>query len=164
MKLKTLFRISLLTAFFVGMFISPSLHAQDTPTVNKPDTSAITFGKVYNDVKGALSGLANGLKVGAEHVYIVLVRQQVIQAYIYISIGIIGIILWVINIFMIRWFVKEKLDADDYGALVAIMFVLGILGTILFLVGLFNIDVIFTGFANPEYGAIHEILKVAKGD
>lgn len=43
------------------------------------DTSSL-YKQIYTDVKYGLAGLADGLKVGVEHVYIVLVKQQVVKS------------------------------------------------------------------------------------
>lgn len=71
-------KILLLLTLSIGML---TVHAQtDTTKINIPDTAKLTFNRVYNDVKGGIEGLAKALKTGAEHVYSVLVRQQVVKA------------------------------------------------------------------------------------
>jgi len=48
-------------------------------SITSVDTSS-NFKMLYQDVKEGLSGLATGLKVGVEHVYIVLVKQQIVNS------------------------------------------------------------------------------------
>jgi hypothetical protein len=47
--------------------------------INSIDTSS-NFKMVYEDARAGLIGLAKALRVGVEHVYVVLVRQQLVQS------------------------------------------------------------------------------------
>lgn len=122
-------------------------------TVTTADTSS-TFKEVYRDFKGAIEGMAQSLKVGAAHVYKVLVRQQVVKS-ISLVIGILALLIpgiWSTKFF---W---NKLDDDD-GYFLGFIF-LGVLPLIISVVVFgYNITNIVTGFVNPEYGAINEIMS-----
>lgn len=74
----------LITVVFVVISITALMSADGISTVvNNVDsivsaqTESLTFAKVYDDVKAGISGLAVALKAPAEHVYEVLVKQQV---------------------------------------------------------------------------------------
>ena len=116
-----------------------TVKAEIESGVGYVDTSS-TFKQVYSDVKQGLVGLAAGLKVGVEHVYKVLVKQQVVLAISWllylISLIPIGFILY-------KGGVKIYAYCDDDNPM-----------------GLFHMDIIVTGFVNPEYGAIKEIINL----
>jgi uncharacterized membrane protein YuzA (DUF378 family) len=129
--------------------------------INVVDTSS-NFKMVYTDIKDGISALASGLKVGAEHVYEVLVKQQIANAITYLIIGIIGLILMA-NFFKGYKDPKEEWGDGDMPTGLGMLrtfqvFLAGIL--IIFLI--FNIDEIVMGFVNPEFGAIETIIDIIK--
>ena len=99
--------------------------------------------------------------MGAEHVYYVLVKQAIVEAIIFLVVGVIGLILCTR---FINQYKSDEIwsDAGDITGLGIIRFIQFIFGCILFLVGILNIDVIITGFVNPEYAAIKEILNTLR--
>lgn len=122
------------------------------------------FETVYNDIKDVVKGLAESLQVGAEHVYEVLVRQQVVISIswtLLFAFIIILIIIWKNT--MLKHFLRKieesKYDKADYWVGIVVSTIVLIL---LLLPPLFHIDVIITGFVNPEYGAIKEIMELVK--
>jgi hypothetical protein len=125
------------------------------------DTSS-NFKMLYTDFKDGISVLASGLKVGAEHVYTVLVKQQIVNAITYLIIGIIGLIL-MLN-FMKRYKdPKEEWGDDDFPTFLGILrFFQAVLAGILILFVIFSLDEIVMGFINPEYGAIETIVDIVK--
>lgn len=151
-------RVTFITLLSLLMLSTTFAQKPDTPFVGIgpliPDTTSVTFTKVYKDVKGAIEGLASGLKVGATHVYLVLVKQQYINAWIWIILGGVGIILAITGVILL--FGKEEID--DMRGIPGI--ILGILGLAFFFICICNLDAIITGFANPEYGALKEIIKL----
>jgi hypothetical protein len=136
------------------------------------DTSAVSK-QLYTDVKAGLTGLATGLKVSAEHVWDILVRQQLVYS---ISSILIAIVLCLVSQFLIRrgWKLwqnaKEKGDKNVYGNSPSFYDgVWGLMlsfGSVIFLGGIIfftiNFTHIMTGFINPEYGAIQTIIEVVK--
>lgn len=143
-----------------------------------PDSTQLTFKEVYNDIKIGLSGLAAGLKVGSEKVYEILVTQQYINGLMFVSILLFGLILFIywISCFYSkhRYKIKNKynretgqdenyIDKTEWNdAHITKTTLLGIISCILLIIGLLYFDVILTGFLNPEYGAIKEILTFIK--
>ena len=130
-------------------------------TVKTIDTSS-TFKQIYSDVKSGITGLASALKVGAEHVYIVLVKQQVANAITYL---IIVLFFLITPLFYFKrcykWADENSNSSDGFswvGFVLITIFPL-IIGVVLFCV---NVDDIIMGFINPEYGAIQEIIHFVK--
>lgn len=122
------------------------------------DTSS-NFKMIYSDIKSGLQGLALGLKVGVEHVYGILVKQQIVNSIVYLLVFILAIICTIIC--YKQW---DKIEIDGYGdpkevKPVAFTVVFGLLGLILMVIFVFSIDTIVMGFVNPEYGAIKEIMN-----
>lgn len=117
-------------------------------------------GKAYDAVKE----LANALKVPAEHVYTVLVKQGIVEGVTWLVIFIIMSIMLGIAIkimFTLPMFTDS--DYDDNVTVPGIFAILGgIIGGIGVVICLFHIDVMVGGFINPEYYAIREIVEILK--
>jgi len=125
------------------------------------DTSS-NFKNIYTDVKTGITALASSLKVGVEHVYMVLVKQQIVYAIVYLIIGLFAFFL------IINWMngykdPKQEWEHDDdptgLGLIKTVQIIVGILLTTVFI---FHIDNIVTGFVNPEYGAIQDIITIVQ--
>ena len=123
------------------------------------DTSS-NFKMVYTDIKDGITALALGLRVGAEHVYMVLVKQQIVYAIVYLLVGLFALFL------IVNWINgykdKQKWYDDDITGLGIIKTIQIVIGGIMLVVFLFHIDSIVMGFVNPEYGAIQEIIDIVK--
>lgn len=150
---------------FMCLFVVTQVSADSTQTKFNElkevvDTSS-TFKMIYNDVKDGIAALGSALKVGAEHVYYVLVKQAIVEAIIFLVVGIIGLIFCTrfVNQYKSDEIWSDRGDATGLGVVRLIQF---IFGGILFLVGILNINVIITGFVNPEYAAIKEILNTLR--
>jgi hypothetical protein len=126
------------------------------------DTSS-NFKHIYTDIKTGITALAQGLKVGVEHVYMVLVKQQIVNSVVYLFMFILAIVS--IIICYKQWgkieVVENGSEVKEVRPLVGTI-TFGALGFILSLVFLFNIDTMIMGFVNPEYGAIQQIISVVK--
>lgn len=131
--------------------------------MNAQDSTSVTFSNVYNDFKDALNGIADSLKVGAEHVYEVLVRQQLINAISMTIFYVVGIAVCVASWVIVIKFLKRKNDEEknlshykrgDWGVMYLIPSVFTILFLFIFAVSL---KTTIMGFLNPEYGAMMEI-------
>jgi hypothetical protein len=132
--------------------------------INTVDTSS-NFRLVYSDAKGAIAGLAKALKVGAEHVYEVLVRQQIVNSLTWLITSIILIftpLIW-------RKKIWDKLfPSEDEDAVIGLgfllFFVVIVPMAIGFLILLTHLQIIITGFVNPEFGAIQQIFEFLKNN
>lgn len=153
----------------------------DSLTLNKdpiPDTSQITLSKVYSDVKDGLKGLGDALKVGSEHVYSVLVKQQYVNAMVFSLLFLFGLIglFYFYSCFKsenrFEYEQKYNRQTDLYENIVDKTrwndshtfktVITGFCTVGLLLPALFNIDIILTGFINPEYGALKDIMNFIK--
>lgn len=129
--------------------------------MNPQDSTTVTFSHVYNDFKDALNGVADALKVGAEHVYQVLVMQQVVNSITWLLIIAVLLIAGGITLkFGIKdMWNKDKEVKDHKIPLLVIGSIVLIASVIVLSV---NMSTIITGFVNPEYGAIMEIKSFIK--
>lgn len=124
--------------------------------------STVTMTQVYNDFKGALQGAADALKVGAEHIYEVLVYQQLINSItliiMYVAITIASYYTWRI----VLKFVDKESKQDRYGEW-GYMYIIPVLVTLIsIIIFLGSIQNCITGFLNPEYNALMEIKSFIK--
>jgi hypothetical protein len=127
-------------------------------TAKTIDTSSVSK-QLYTDLKSGLVGIAGALKVGAEHVYEVLVKQQIVNSILYLLCGILAFA------FILNFINKTKSDEewfnDDTDFITGLGFIRLIqiiIGFILLLVFLFHLDNILTGIINPEFGALEQIM------
>lgn len=155
---------------------------QESVLESIPDSSALTFKEVYTDVKSGLSALGSALKIGSEHVYTVLVKQQLTNSIMYLIMVLFLYILTIIGYNKAKKTyeahlslnpydkVKDNYDFSNYDINSSAKGILSVIITILTII-LFvsttatlctNFNVIITGFINPEYGAIKEVLNIIK--
>ena len=130
------------------------------------DTSKVSK-QIYTDVKAGIAGLATGLKVSAEKVWDILVLQQLVYS---ITALLFGIILTIISSTLINrgWKLWQKAKKEE-GSHYRVDFEDGIwcgmiiLGSLILITGItftgFNLNSVITGFINPEYGAIQDIVS-----
>lgn len=99
--------------FITVLIFGITAMAQDSQSAKK-DTSSLSWSKVYNNAKDGLKGLASALKVGTEHVWEILVKQQLAEA---ITWTIVDIILLIPIITFFRLMFGNKILLDDDGDL-----------------------------------------------
>jgi len=132
-------------------------------TVALPDSAKLTAYMVYSDIKSKIEGLGAGLKIGAEHIYSVFVRQQLVNSIVYCSFAIVSFL--TLSSFFRGAKRKDEPWSDESGGPTSVgifRVIQMIIGIIMFiLVLIFSRDII-TGFVNPEYGAIKEIIGFIK--
>ena len=119
-------------------------------SITSVDTSS-NFKMLYQDVKEGLSGLATGLKVGVEHVYIVLVKQQIVNSITWVIIYLLFIFIW--YLFVKNWNYLAK-ETDDVVNIIG-----SVVLTIILIALVFTLNKTVMGFVNPEYGAIKDIIN-----
>mgnify|MGYP003403491332 CR=1 FL=1 len=121
------------------------------------DTSS-NFKMIYNDITSGISAIATGLKVGAEHVYTILVKKYMID-------GITSGLLTLLSIIAFLWFLNKKTLKLDSNSEFPEVFPVLIVTIILFgfvISGLVNLSNILNNIFNPEYEALKFILEQAK--
>lgn len=142
------------------------------------DTSS-NFRRIYNDMSSGIMGLAQSLKVGAIHVYTVMVKQQLVNA--------IADLLFVLILFGLSYYLyklcrstytshlklcgwkegergnNHDLDDTAKGIMSIIIAVLACLTLITAIIVFGNsYHTIIMGFVNPEYGAMQDILNFVR--
>ncbi len=115
--------------------------------------------KIYNDVSNAIAALSQKLGVAAEHVYGVLVKQQIVEGIF----SIVAIVLCIIGIFIaskaIRYGFSIYEKHEDTSFLIVTVASTGI--AIMLMASAFNTSGVLK-IVNPEYYAIQEITKMVK--
>ncbi len=112
-------------------------------------------------MKSGITGLASALKVGSEHVYEVLTKQQLVKSITWLLIGVIPlIILLVFGKKCYRWGIKNADESDSFTLWMVFFFFASTLLPSIFL--MFHFDELVTGFVNPEYGALKDIMDFIK--
>jgi len=132
------------------LFISTG-YSQEQPKQSESNTVTQVVDKVFDRTTEAIQELANALKVPAEHVYSVLVKQQVILGWASaISVG----VFLILSIVFCLWTRNDEYDNVGIGAGAIFSCMLFGVALIIFLSqGL-------SCLLNPEYGAIKDILQV----
>ncbi len=121
------------------------------------DTTKLTVNKVYSDVKAGMQGLGSALKVGAEHVYHVLAKKQLVDSITTLIIYIIGSIV-ILLVLRLTIFLNNKEEDIATGLGILLIFIT----TIFIIYFACSINNCVMGFVNPEYGAIKEIINFVK--
>jgi len=133
------------------LFIVGLTYAQEQPVSNITETERIVD-KYIDKAEDAINTLATALKVPAEHVYSVLVRQQVVN-------GIVSLVAVIVScsLFIFFLYASEKEHIEDASFKNIACLIFGVFGFIalfvFFIAGL-------PSLCNPEYGAIREIMFV----
>lgn len=165
---KVLMIIGVVLIYLLGFFGYINAEASTTDTLSSPH---VTNNVVYltEQVKQAVSSIAEGLKAPAEHVYSVLVKQRVINA---VSNIFIYLILITLSYISIRWTVgKYDPEEDCYDGVMWdgykydingwIFLPLVVTGATILIIG-GSMSTTISGLLNPEYFAIQEILSIIK--
>lgn len=140
--------------------IVDSTKSAVTGAVKTVDTSS-NFKMIYSDLKDGVVALGQSLKVGAEHVYKVLVKQQIVKAVVFIFVFLVSLIT---GILCYKQWGKIETVEERYQTSVkevrpfVFTIVFGLISFITFLVFIFNVDTMIMGFVNPEYGAIQDVI------
>ena len=161
--MKKLFLLSILIfTFTIG-------NAQDSLVVKSviPPTVADQVNQVVDNVSNKVVALAEALKVPAEKVFIVMVKQQFIVALSEsFSLSIFFIIFLLSILTLLNKNSHEYNFYDkfrDFNARGYITLILSIIFGAVFIANLlYSSDAILTGFFNPEYGAIQDIIEMIK--
>lgn len=170
----------LFISFLTVIMLSFSLYSQDVIERSNTDYSSNKIDQVVNTLfdktTEAVKDLANALKVPAEHVYSILIKQQIVKSvtnlFIIILLCLLSYIVSKVTLKSykdtnISYRIEHKIldsnynryELDDNGwwvmgiTTVAVL----IISTIITFVSV--ITSVITGFINPEYGAIKDILQ-----
>lgn len=127
----------------------------DTPEVTKVSTEINNVvNNIFDKTTEAVKGMADALKVPAEHVYTVIVKQQLTKS---VTWTIVYVLLLIVCLWL--WYLWLKDDGDDKLDWI----VVPILATIIYIILISaSLTVVISGYFNPEYGAIKEIVELIK--
>lgn len=113
--------------------------------------------KYSEKITASVAAFSEKLKQPAEHIYKVLVKQQVVKACSTLSILLIGILLCSLAIY---GGIKSEWEDPEFYSLFCIFG--GLIGVVAVLYGVVNFTDILQGFINPEYGAMQDIISIFK--
>jgi len=150
---KLIFALLFASIFYMG-------NAQ----TQNPEDNQVTqvIDKVYDRTTEAVTQLAEALKVPAEHVYSVLVRQQIVEGISLLFGFIIALIISTIATIMLRNAYKNgdhvwnDIFMDYTGTSICV--IIGWLATVALLIGFIAAGI--GDLINPEYGAIKDIISI----
>lgn len=113
-----------------------------------------------------ITALATKLGTTAEHLWMVLMAQAKVSAWVDIGISLFGVA-WIIVTLLTHNKLSEK-DGDGYSyyanhdGYIGLMTILGIISVLFLLFTVFNLNSIVTGFVNPEYKAFREVIRLIR--
>lgn len=163
--------------FILGMTVIVLGQDVEKKTIVNDSPNAITVvNQIFDKTTEAVTNLASALKVPAEHVYMVLVKQQTTKSIVFLTLILIGIF---ISIFCYKQtysildmenkkyretndkkanYIRYTLMDDGAWNVSFVFFWIFLIATVL-TIALTTLPII-TGFINPEYGAIKEIMNL----
>jgi len=162
--MKKLINLIVIMTFLTSFAIANNQNALELANVT-PDETEYTVSnterivdKYVDKIGGVIEALAQKLEVPAEKVYATVVKQQAVNsianiiAYIFLSV--VGTILLYIG-------VKNIDDCED--ASVAPILIGSIMLLVVIIILPLTLQDTVTGFANPEYGALKDIMNMITG-
>lgn len=111
-------------------------------------------------IEATIVSLAEQLKQPAEHIYKIMVKQQVVNSITWLIIG----LLCISTVFTIKFWSNriDKEQGDDTGWVMGLILLCIVPSIVGILVLIIQSGTIVTGFINPEYGAIQDIINLIK--
>lgn len=150
---KLILLLIMLTMFFYG-------NATEDSTKYVTDTNTEKLIDKYTEkIEVGISALAKSLKRPAEHVYGVLVKQRVVKAWTWIGVILLSLLITIVVPAISKRLsasIKEEDKSDGSDEYKILLLIFGIITVIIIICGL---KPIISGFFNPEYGAIKEIMR-----
>ena len=130
--------------------------AKSAVTTIYSDVKDVTA-EIYPDVKSAITEIARGLGVGAEYVWTVLVKQQVVLGITELIELLFILVLIIVGIVWL-WKTVKKNESITWVVLPGAFLIL--FGTFMF--GNVDLTTIIQGLINPDFGAINYVLDFIK--
>lgn len=150
----------LLSFLFLLLAYNISYASQKTDSVNVESTSQTVerlVDKYSEKTYAAICSLAKSLKQPIEHVYAVLVKQQVVESITNLVIIILAILFAIIGIRFVKHPNADWKDGNVYSTVGGILL---FLSALCIFSSLLELNDTITGFVNPEYGAIKDISNI----
>jgi len=113
-------------------------------------------------IESAITEIAKGLKTGAANVWEILVKQQLVWSLCYLLIFILAIASWIHFYYRFNKGSREvNEDGEWRAANIAIAAITCILSIAISIAAVQNLEPMMTGFFNPEFGAMRNIIQFA---
>lgn len=112
---------------------------------------------LYPEVRNAVSAMANGLGIAAEHVYLVLVKKYFVLGITECVLCLFGLLLFGLGIYIYIKTVSSMTNIT-YKIVVPLCF---LIASSIILTNI-NYEMLFMGLINPECGAIEHIINITK--
>lgn len=136
---------------------------QDSLQINSTTSEVERLVDKYSSkIEATILSLAESLKQPAEHVYKIIIKQQSVNSIIWLITALLFILLIFTKNFWLNKIDKLNNTNEDFGywlGLVFLCIIPAIVGGIILIV---QLEIIMTGFINPEYGAIKDIVNMIK--
>jgi hypothetical protein len=152
--------ITLFTSLNSNAISLDSTLKQTTDVITQLDTSS-NFKAIVGNTQEAVKYLAVGLKTTAENVWDILVKQQKVKSWTYLLLFLFAIIVDVLIIKVIKQTFAYVDDKENPGPYVLSVFLI-IAGAVFSVYNSSNLYPMLTGFINPEYGALKDIVEIAQ--
>lgn len=163
---------------FIILFITFNSYAQTTEPITNSEnitTAERIIDKYSGKIYDLVVEMAESLSVPAEYLWKVLVRQAIVESIVYIILLLLGTYFiylfynFLTKIEKWRWDynfqgdVPSDKDNNSVAGRFTVKILIGIAGVVMFLTGIFHIEVIVQGIVNPEYKAIEMIIEALNG-
>jgi hypothetical protein len=148
--------VLVLTIFISLTFYSFSQQKDSAQYVTNTNVEKL-IDKYSEKIEASVAAFSEKLKQQAEHIYSVLIKQQVISGYIWLATLVVGLVFLIFGILLVF-----KFDPDDeflggvglvFIVIFGLMFIIGIIGFL---------GSGLSGLLNPEYGAMKDIVSFFK--
>lgn len=113
---------------------------------------------LFNKADTVLNTAYSTITKGSIHTYQILKTQQLVKSFHHLFYFLLGIAMTFVLFYRVKVYLKEN-STEASGFVLVITCILYVVLTIF---NAFNFNEMLTGFINPEYGAIKEILELFK--
>ena len=150
----------ILTVLAIVLFSTIGYSQIDSTTYVTDSNVEKLVDKYSAKIEATIVSLAEQLKQPAEHIYKIMVKQQVVNSIAWLIIGLLCISTAFTRKFWLNRIEKEQ--DDDMGWVMGLILLCIVPSMIGITVLIVQLDTIVTGFINPEYGAIQDIINLIK--
>jgi len=158
LKLKEMKKI--LTVLAIVLFSTIGYSQIDSTSYVTDSNVEKLVDKYSAKIEATIVSLAEQLKQPAEHIYKIMVKQQVVNSIAWLIIGLLCISTAFTRKFWLNRIEKEQ--DDDMGWVMGLILLCIVPSMIGITVLIVQSETIVTGFINPEYGAIQDIINLIK--
>jgi len=112
---------------------------------------------LFNKADTILNTAYSSITKGSIHTYQILKTQQLVKSFHHLFYFLLGIIMTFVLFYRIKAWIKDSNDENGI-----ILFITTVSYIVLTVFNTLNFNEMLTGFINPEYGALKEILELFK--